>query len=55
MGKTYRFQPAKKALSKGYAPEEVERSLRGKIKRRNEQREKREDIRRMIKEGIYEG
>lgn len=54
MGKTYRFQPAKKAVAKGYAPEEIERSLRGKIKRRNEQREKREDIRRMIKEETYE-
>jgi hypothetical protein len=54
MSKTYRFQSAKKAMAKGYAPEEVERSLRGKLKRRNEQREKREDIRRMIKEGVYE-
>ena len=55
MGKTYRITPAKKALAKGLYPEEVERNLRGKIKRRNEQKEKREDIRRAIKEGVYEG
>lgn len=55
MGKTYRFQPAKKALAKGHSPEEVERNLRGKIRRRNEQKEKRVDIRRMLKDGDYEG
>ena len=55
MGKTYRVAPAKKAIAKGYYPEEVERSLRGKIKKRNEQKEKREDIRRAIREGLYEG
>lgn len=55
MGKTYRFNPARKGLAKGCSLEEVERSLRGKINRRKEARIKREEARQAIKEEIWAG
>lgn len=53
MGKTYKFQAAKVAKAKGWAPETVERSLRGKMQRRKEARDKRDIIRKAIEEGTY--
>jgi hypothetical protein len=53
MSKTYRFEPAKKAIAKGLDELAIERSLRGKIKRRKEMQAKREEVRR-VKGGEHE-
>jgi len=52
MSKTYRFEPAKKAIAKGWDEMQVERSLRGKIKRRKEMQAKREEVRREKYDGM---
>lgn len=53
MGKTYRFQAAKVDKAKGFAPETIERSLRGKMQRRKEAKDKREAVRKALEEGNY--
>lgn len=53
MGKTFRYKAAKVAIAKDMNPESIERSLRGKIQRRKDARDKREAIRKAIEEGTY--